>query len=159
MKCWLHSKKKKKEKIYSTATANTPLGKAVLKTVVKPGHLCPYCPRQMLGRGLVRRGKASVALGWVKLQCLGKSSMVSLKVVQKRECLQAYDICIVFPGDPAQYFTHKFWKQLPYNIDKQLNYLFQNIKKKIIQMVLKGYWESGRLGYILVLSLNGCLIV
>lgn len=79
--------------------------------------------------------------------------------VQKGECPQAYDICIVFPGDPAQYFTHKFWKQLPYNIDKQLNYLFWKIKKKIILMVLNGDWESGRLGYILVLSLNGCLIV
>lgn len=60
--------------------------------------------------------------------------------LQKGECPQAYGFYITFPGHPAQYFIHKFWEQLPYNIDKQLNYLFQRIKKIIIQMVLKEDW-------------------
>lgn len=82
--------------------------------------------------------------------------------MQEGECPQAYDIYIASPGDAGQNFICKFWKTLLCNIDKQLNYLLRRMRKKMVQQVSTGDWESGRLDYDLALSLKGlfnCIIL
>lgn len=74
------------------AAANSPLIKALLKTIAKPGHLCQYCRRGTLGRGPARRWKtpgAGVALGCVvvvgfKLQYLWKVQYTPLMRARRR---------------------------------------------------------------------------
>lgn len=153
------------KEVHKIGSSKHSVGQSSAEDSSKTWTLVPILPQ-----GNARKGSRSRIGSWL---CFGSSCNTfgkpwELPSTHRWWCIimrvppQGYAIYIISPGDAAQNFTCAFWKALLYNIDEQLNYLLRRMRKKMVQLVSTQDWESGRLGYVLVLSLKrlfNCIIL